>query len=199
MPSRPDLRGDHPSILEKSATARVAARISLSSLSRFSRSGLSSTLTVTLSKKASTWGRKLRHGAHGGFEILRRDRARRLGLGDYRSPAPASFPRQRVELRIGRAGIFAIVPLFLDADDVGRALVAGEQVLAVLGIEEFSQRLDAADDQGEDRPDLRAQTPHRRDRAARLARGVGLSGGRRRKLEALGRRIYPPSETALIR
>src|SRR5262249_19249661 len=51
----------HPSILEKSATARVAARISLSSLRRFSRtfaaSAPSVTLTVTLSKKASTCGR----------------------------------------------------------------------------------------------------------------------------------------------
>lgn len=45
---------DQPSILEKSATARVAARISLSSFSRFSRSAASSTLTVTWSKKAST-------------------------------------------------------------------------------------------------------------------------------------------------
>src|ERR1700688_862933 len=44
----------YPSILEKSATARVASRISLSSLRRFSRKALSSTLTVTFSKKAST-------------------------------------------------------------------------------------------------------------------------------------------------
>ena len=70
-----------PSILEKSATARVAARISLSSFSRFSRNALSSTFTVTLSKKASTWGRSLRHGAHRGCEIFLRDGARRLGLG----------------------------------------------------------------------------------------------------------------------
>src|SRR4051812_959561 len=48
----------YPSILEKSATARVASRISLRSLRRFSRSGGSSTLTVTLSKNASTRGRK---------------------------------------------------------------------------------------------------------------------------------------------
>jgi hypothetical protein len=65
--------------LEKSATARVAARISLSSLSRFSRSGLSSTLTVTLSKKASTWGGAARHGGHGGLEIL--------GVSTARSPS----------------------------------------------------------------------------------------------------------------
>src|SRR3981189_2844207 len=47
------------SILEKSATASVAARISLSSLSRFARTALSSVLTVTFSKKASTCGRSL--------------------------------------------------------------------------------------------------------------------------------------------
>ena len=52
-----------------------------------------------------------------------------------------------VEFRIGRAGIFAAVLLLLDADDVGGALIAGEQVLAVLGVEEFPQRLDAADDE----------------------------------------------------
>ena len=34
-------------------------------------------------------------------------------------------------------------------EDVGGALVAGEQVLAVLGVEEFAERLDAADDQDE--------------------------------------------------
>src|ERR1700730_7382303 len=44
-------------ILEKSATARVAARISLSSLRRFSCTFTSSSLTFTLSKNASTAGR----------------------------------------------------------------------------------------------------------------------------------------------
>src|SRR6478736_4122544 len=46
-----------PSIFEKSATARVAARISFSNLSRFSRTAGSSSLTLTLSKNASTAGR----------------------------------------------------------------------------------------------------------------------------------------------
>ena len=46
-----------PSNLEKSATASVAARISLSRRSRFARTGLSSVFTVTLSKYASTCGR----------------------------------------------------------------------------------------------------------------------------------------------
>ena len=34
-------------------------------------------------------------------------------------------------------------------EDVGRALGAGEQILAVVGVEEFAERLDAADDQHE--------------------------------------------------
>ena len=54
-----------------------------------------------------------------------------------------------VVLRIGRADILPRVLLLLDADDVGGALVAGEQVLAVVGVEEFAQRLDPADDQHE--------------------------------------------------
>ncbi len=49
----------YPSILEKSATARVASRISFSSLSRFSRRSDISTLTVTFSKNASTSERNL--------------------------------------------------------------------------------------------------------------------------------------------
>src|SRR5262249_39947602 len=38
-----------------------------------------------------------------------------------------------------------VLPL-LDADNVGCAFVASEQILSVLGVEEFSQRLDAAHD-----------------------------------------------------
>src|SRR5215204_5926720 len=48
----------YPSIFEKSATARVAARSALRSLRRFRRKAGSSALTVTLSKKASTGGRR---------------------------------------------------------------------------------------------------------------------------------------------
>src|SRR5947208_9333913 len=44
-------------ILEKSATARVAARIWFRSFRRFSRTFGSSSLTITLSKNASTAGR----------------------------------------------------------------------------------------------------------------------------------------------
>src|SRR6202012_2610881 len=46
-------------IFEKSATARVAARISFNSFSLFSRTFGSSSLTLTLSKNASTAGRSM--------------------------------------------------------------------------------------------------------------------------------------------
>ena len=62
---------------EKSATARVASRISLSSFSRFSRKAASSTLTVTLSKKASTRGRK---GAIAAMAPAKSSRGRRRRL-----------------------------------------------------------------------------------------------------------------------
>ena len=42
-------------------------------------------------------------------------------------------------------GLGAVL-LFLGAQDVGGAAIAGEQVLAVLGFEQFSERLDPADD-----------------------------------------------------
>ena len=72
-----------------------------------------------------------------------------LGLGGIDRLRQRFFLGLLVKLRIGRAGIFAHVLLLLDADDVGRALVAGEQIFAVLGVEEFSERLDAADDEKE--------------------------------------------------
>src|ERR1700722_5073261 len=52
-----DEGGTQSCIFEKSATARVAARISLSSFRRFSRTCGLSSLTLTLSKNASTAGR----------------------------------------------------------------------------------------------------------------------------------------------
>ena len=90
---------------------------------------------------------QLRHGAHGGSEILLADGRSGFLSGDVDGFRQRLLLRLLVELGIGRAGIFALVLLLLDAEDVGRALVAGEQVLAVVGVEEFSQRLDAADDQ----------------------------------------------------
>ena len=45
--------------------------------------------------------------------------------------------------------IACAVLLLLDAQDVDGALGAGEQIGAVLGVEEFSQRVDALDDHQE--------------------------------------------------
>ena len=139
----------HPSMREKSATVRVASRMSLRSRRRFARSAGSSAFTVTLSKKASTGWR-------------RRDRARIAPSKSSASTAVRASSLGLVEnhgerllldlalvvhdLEIGRLVVGAPVLLLLDAQDVGRAAIAGEQVLAVLGVEEAAERLDAADD-----------------------------------------------------
>src|SRR6202034_1680337 len=57
------------------------------------------------------------------------------------------FLGQLIEFRVGRTGIFAIVLFLLDADDVGRALVAGKEIFSVFRVEKFSKRLNAADDE----------------------------------------------------
>ena len=154
-------------------TARVACRISLSSRSRLSRSALSSTLTVTLSKKASTWGRSFAIARHGGGEILAGDGGGSLRLGNADGAGQLLFLRRWQQARVGRAGVGGVVLLLLDAEDVGGALGAGQQVLAVVGVEEFAERLDAADDQHEIVLARRARTPHRRGRGARPARAAG--------------------------
>jgi len=88
-----------------------------------------------------------RHRQHGGGEVLMRDRGRRLFPGGIDGFRQLPFLGLPVGLRVRLADIFARVLFLLDPDDICGALVAGEQVLAVLAIEKFSQRLDAADDQ----------------------------------------------------
>ena len=54
-----------------------------------------------------------------------------------------------VELCDWGTGILVTVFLFLDADDVGRALISGEQIFAIPSIEKFRQCFDAANDEKE--------------------------------------------------
>ena len=84
---------------------------------------------------------------HSGREVFLRDGPPRLALRCIDGGRQRLFLGKLIALRVGRAGILAIVLLLLDADDVGGALITCEKILAVLGIEEFSQRFDTADDQ----------------------------------------------------
>ena len=123
--------------------------ISFKSLRRFSRNALSSALTVTLSKKASTGGRNFAialmaaaksplYDGGGSFFFCGGDGfGQRFSSGSLR------------RFRVRRAGKAFAVLLLLDAQDVRGALDAGEQVLAVVGVEEFAERFDAADDHQE--------------------------------------------------
>src|SRR5262249_51779754 len=92
---------------------------------------------------------QLRPRAPGALEALRHNRLAGFGLGGVDRPRQCPFLVLAVELRVGLADIVARVLLLLDADDVGRALVAGEQILAVLHVEEFAECLDSADDEQE--------------------------------------------------
>ncbi len=83
---------------------------------------------------------------HGGGEVLLGDGGGGVLLGDVDGFGQRFFFAS-FELCIRRAGVTLVVLLFLDAKDIGRALNAGEQVLAVVGVKEFAKRLDAADDQ----------------------------------------------------
>src|SRR5262249_60553477 len=74
---------------------------------------------------------------------------RRLAPGDADRLRERALLGLGIQLRIGRAVEGRAVALLLDAQDVGGALRTGEQIPAIVAVEEFSQRLDPADDQDE--------------------------------------------------
>src|SRR4029453_620915 len=73
----------------------------------------------------------------------------RFVLGGIDRARQRPFLLLAIERRIGLPDILARGLLPLDADDVGPALVAGEEILAAVSVEEFSERLDAANDEQE--------------------------------------------------
>jgi hypothetical protein len=92
---------------------------------------------------------KLRHRGHAGAEILAFDRLVRLGLGNANGARQFLFLGLVEQTRLRRTGVDRVVLLLLDAQDVRRALGASEEILSILGVEEFAQRLNAADDEDE--------------------------------------------------
>ena len=117
---------------------------------RLRRRPASSALTVTSRKKASTGPRRIAKRAHRALEIFARQGRAGLGLRGIERRAQRLFLRQSEQGRIVSGGERALaVLLLLGLENVGGAAIAGEQVLAVLGVEEFAERLDAADDEEE--------------------------------------------------
>ena len=90
---------------------------------------------------------QLRHRAHGGGEIL--PRHGRSGFGGGGVDGTRQFPLLGLAIEFGGrlAGLFGLVAPLLNAQNVGGALVAGEEIFSVLGVEEFAKRFDAADDE----------------------------------------------------
>src|SRR5205085_6902889 len=90
-----------------------------------------------------------RNCMHRALEVLARDCGRGLGLHRRDAHRQLALLLLQVEVRIGLAVIGLAVLLLLDAQDVSGALESSEQALAVVGAEEFAQRLDAPDDEEE--------------------------------------------------
>ena len=76
-----------------------------------------------------------------------------------------------MRLEEGLAAVLLL--LFLGAQDVGRALIAGKQVLAVVGVEELAESLDAARDHQEI---VGAGAPSPRMRREGLGEGLIVDG-----------------------
>ena len=163
---------------DRRACARGADLVEQPS-SPFSRNGLSSTLTVTLLKKASTWGRNFAMAVIAAVNI-RRDRPCSLGLGDDRL-RQRLFLGQRVERTIG-APVLCTIILFLDADDSGRRCWPGRPGDCRPGVRNFPQRLDAAGG-GRQKIVLALSANTASTRSCRACWRSWTSAGRRRKLE----------------
>src|SRR5215831_4975666 len=134
-----DRFGGHPDLIEQLETI----------LAQFLLLGTLSNVDGHLLEESVDVRTELRHRTHRGFVVLSLD-----GSGCFR-PDGVNRPCQRlflllaVEGRIRPPDIVARIPLFLDADDIGRTLVAGQQIFSVLGVEEFSKGLDPTHDRND--------------------------------------------------
>ena len=87
---------------------------------------------------------QFRHRAHGSGEVFLGDGSARSRLHLTDRFRERLFLGEAIECGVRRAVIGFAVLLLLDAQDVGGALGAGDQVFAIVGVEEFSQRIDTA-------------------------------------------------------
>ncbi len=104
-------------------------------------------MTVTSRKKASTGARSVASARIAPSKSSRPTRSRAAAPADGDDVGEILFRWRSERGRIVLAGEgLGAVLLFLGAQDVGGAAIAGEQVLAVLGVEQPAERLDPADD-----------------------------------------------------
>ena len=121
----------------------------MSSFRRFSRTFGIVVVDLDLVEERIDRRTQFRHRGHGGGEIFFRDGGAGFGLHLIDGLGEGLLLIEAVERGIRRAVEWLAVLLLLDAENVCGALGAGEQVLAVVGIEEFAERFDAADDHQE--------------------------------------------------
>src|SRR6476620_10139646 len=102
-----------------------------------------------LLEKGIDRGPQFRHRGHSGGKVFVRNSGARLTFHIVDGHGERLLFFELVERGIRRAVEAALVLLLLDGQNIGRALGAREQILAVVGIEKLSERLDAADDHKE--------------------------------------------------
>jgi hypothetical protein len=141
--------GDQPAIWPKSATWPITSRTWPSSFRRLSRSAGTSELTSTSVEEPVHRARAGGQGRHGGGEVLGLQRGLDGGAGgadgEGQDGLGLGLVRQAGLDHAGRKRSL----LLLGAEDVGGALVAGQQIGPVVGGEEGGQGLDPAHDADE--------------------------------------------------
>ena len=131
----------------KSATLRVAARICDSRCRRFSRSAAIVGVDRHLVEESVDRRAQLGQRPHGAGEVFDVERGDGVGLHLIDGGGERLLFLRLQQRRVDVAGVAYLVLLLLDGEDVLRALDAGEEVGAVVGLQELGQRLDALDDE----------------------------------------------------
>src|ERR1017187_235535 len=108
--------------------------------------GLVVHVDVDLVKKSVDEGPQPRQVAHCAFEVFGFYRTFRRYFGPTYLVCERLFFGKLIKVSDRSTGVVRVVLLLFDAQDVGGALDPGEQVLAVVAIEEFPERRDAAHD-----------------------------------------------------
>ena len=104
---------------------------------------------MVVSKKASIGRAQAGERGHGGREVLGGEGGGERGLGGVEGGEEGLLGVGLGEAEVGVEGVFDAVLLLLLGQDVHGALVAGEEVRAVVGGEEGLQRADAGDEEDE--------------------------------------------------
>ncbi len=148
----------------------MARRSCASNCRRFLRRSALSALTVTWSKKASTGARSFASACRAPSKSSDLQLFADLAFGAVERRGEGVFLRfdAQIGFRMFFKGAGAVLLLF-GLEDVGRALVAGEQARAILGGQEFFQSIYARHDHHQ------VILPERENRVEQIVTGAAIA------------------------